>query len=162
MGAALGWIITAIGIPMPPPPNSNLGYLAHIRLTLSVLSGAFLIGISFLDLVPEIFSGAVKYAGLFVLAGFLLYALFGQYMPGPIAHKGYNLHRLVGHMYMTLEGIFGVPLDVAATFIILFTIYGAVLDAAMTDTIEGRESQMLEWIAKEWDIKVEFESPPEE
>jgi hypothetical protein len=41
-------------------------------------------------------------------------------------------------------------------------IYGAVLDAAMTDTIEGRESQMLEWIAKEWDIKVEFESPPEE
>lgn len=44
LGAALGWIITAIGIPMPPPPNSNLGYLAHIRLTLSVLSGAFLIG----------------------------------------------------------------------------------------------------------------------
>ncbi len=41
-------------------------------------------------------------------------------------------------------------------------IYGAVLDAAMSDTIEGRESRMLEWIAKEWDIKVEFESPPEE
>jgi TRAP-type uncharacterized transport system fused permease subunit len=31
-------------------------------------------------------------------------------------------------MYMTLEGIFGIPLDVAATFIILFTIYGAVLE----------------------------------
>jgi hypothetical protein len=41
-------------------------------------------------------------------------------------------------------------------------VYGAVLDAAMTDTIEGRESQMLDWIAKEWDIKVEFGSPPEE
>src|SRR5206468_5370798 len=36
--------------------------------------------------------------------------------------------RLVGRMYMTLEGIFGVPLDVASTFIILFTIYGAVLE----------------------------------
>ncbi len=40
-------------------------------------------------------------------------------------------------------------------------IYGAVLEAAMTDTIEGRESQMLEWVAKEWNIEVEFESPPE-
>jgi len=40
-------------------------------------------------------------------------------------------------------------------------IYGAVLDAAMTDTIEGRESQMLEWVAKEWNIQVEFETPPE-
>ena len=38
------------------------------------------------------------------------------------------MDRIVGHMYMTLEGIFGVPLDVAATFIILFTIYGAVLE----------------------------------
>ena len=45
-----------------------------------------------------------------------------------IAHRGYELERLVGTLYMTLEGIFGVPLDVAATYIILFTIYGAVLE----------------------------------
>ena len=45
-----------------------------------------------------------------------------------IAHRGYELDRLVGTLYMTLEGIFGVPLDVAATYIILFTIYGAVLE----------------------------------
>ena len=38
------------------------------------------------------------------------------------------LDRLVGILYMTLDGIFGVPLDVAATYIILFTIYGAVLE----------------------------------
>ena len=43
------------------------------------------------------------------------------------AHRGYPLDRLVGSLYMTLEGIFGVPLDVAATYIVLFTIYGAVL-----------------------------------
>ena len=38
------------------------------------------------------------------------------------------LDRLVGTLYMTLEGMFGVPLDVAATYIVLFTIYGAVLE----------------------------------
>ncbi len=45
-----------------------------------------------------------------------------------LAHRGYNVDRLVGTLYMTLEGMFGVPLDVAATYIILFTIYGAVLE----------------------------------
>jgi TRAP transporter 4TM/12TM fusion protein len=59
---------------------------------------------------------------------FLAYAWLGPWLPPPWTHRGYGLDRLVGHMYMTLEGIFGVPLDVAATFIILFTIYGAVLE----------------------------------
>jgi TRAP transporter 4TM/12TM fusion protein len=63
--------------------------------------------------------------------GFILYAYFGASLDalglGLIAHRGYPLDRLVGSLYMTLEGIFGVPLDVAATYIVLFTIYGAVL-----------------------------------
>lgn len=59
---------------------------------------------------------------------FLAYAWTGAWLPSPWTHQGYGLDRLVGHMYMTLEGIFGIPLDVAATFIILFTIYGAVLE----------------------------------
>jgi TRAP-type uncharacterized transport system fused permease subunit len=63
-----------------------------------------------------------------VAIGFLAYAVFGAYLPAPWTHQGYGIDRLVGHMYLTLEGIFGVPLDVAATFIILFTIYGAVLE----------------------------------
>src|SRR5918999_1066889 len=63
-----------------------------------------------------------------VALAFLAYAWLGAWLPSPWTHQGYGLDRLVGHMYMTLEGIFGVPLDVAATFIILFTIYGAVLE----------------------------------
>jgi TRAP transporter 4TM/12TM fusion protein len=59
---------------------------------------------------------------------FLAYAVYGPWLPPPWTHQGYDMERLVGHMYISLEGIFGVPLDVAATFIILFTIYGAVLD----------------------------------
>lgn len=63
--------------------------------------------------------------------GFLAYAWLGPLLDvvglDIIAHRGYGLDRLVGTLYMTLEGIFGVPLDVASTYIILFTIFGAVL-----------------------------------
>ena len=62
-----------------------------------------------------------------VTVGFLLYALFGNYLPAPWTHKGYDLDRLVGFMYMTLEGIYGTAIDVSATLIILFTIFGAFL-----------------------------------
>lgn len=58
---------------------------------------------------------------------FILYALFGNYLPEPWTHKGYDLSRFVGFMYMTLEGIYGTALDVSATLIILFTIFGAFL-----------------------------------
>jgi TRAP transporter 4TM/12TM fusion protein len=58
---------------------------------------------------------------------FLAYAMFGEYLPPPWTHRGYDAARLIGHMYITLEGIFGVALDVSATLIVMFTIYGAVL-----------------------------------
>lgn len=63
-----------------------------------------------------------------ITALFLTYALAGPYMPEPLDHRGYSVKRIVGQNYLTLEGIFSTPLDVAATFIVLFTIYGAVLD----------------------------------
>ncbi len=39
-------------------------------------------------------------------------------------------------------------------------IYGTVMEAAMTDTVEGRESALLDWLAKEWKVEVTFEEPP--
>jgi len=62
-----------------------------------------------------------------VVAGFLAYAMLGNYLPPPWAHRGYDLSRLVGHMVMTLEGIYGAAVDVSSTLIILFTIFGAFL-----------------------------------
>jgi len=62
-----------------------------------------------------------------VTGAFVLYALFGAYLPSPWTHKGYEVGRLVGHLYMTLEGIFGVAVDVSSSLIILFTIFGAFL-----------------------------------
>jgi TRAP transporter 4TM/12TM fusion protein len=63
-----------------------------------------------------------------VVLAFLVYAFIGPQLPSPWTHKGYDIDRVVGHLYMTLEGIFGVPIDVSSTFIILFTIWGAFLE----------------------------------
>ena len=62
-----------------------------------------------------------------ICVGFLAYAVVGQYLPPPWTHYGMDTGRIVGHMYMTLEGIFGVAIDVSSSLIILFTIYGAFL-----------------------------------
>jgi TRAP transporter 4TM/12TM fusion protein len=65
-------------------------------------------------------------------AAFVLYAYLGPLFDlvglSAIAHRGYYPDRLVGTLYMTMDGLFGVPLDVAATYIILFSVYGAVLE----------------------------------
>ena len=58
---------------------------------------------------------------------FIAYAMLGPHLPAPWTHRGYDVARLVGHLFITLEGIFGVAVDVSATLIILFTIYGAFL-----------------------------------
>ena len=63
----------------------------------------------------------------FIVMLFIAYALFGPHLPPPWTHKGYEIARLTGSLYMTLEGIYGVAVDVSSTLIILFTIFGAFL-----------------------------------
>ena len=64
-----------------------------------------------------------------VAIAFMLYAFFGNHLPAPWTHRGYDAERLIPHLSITLEGIFGTAVDVSATLIILFTIYGAILSA---------------------------------
>ncbi|PWS38772.1 C4-dicarboxylate ABC transporter permease [Falsiroseomonas bella] len=61
---------------------------------------------------------------------FLLYGFFGNLLPPPWQHQGYDAERLVPHLTITLEGIFGTAVDVSASLIVLFTIYGAILQAS--------------------------------
>ena len=58
---------------------------------------------------------------------FIAYAMLGPHLPPPWTHRGYDLHRIVGHLFITLEGIFGTAVDVSSSLIIMFTIYGAFL-----------------------------------
>ncbi len=85
------------------------------------------VGVVFILLILEAVRRTNGMILLSVTVLFILYALFGNYLPAPWTHKGYDIDRFVGYMYMTLEGIFGTAVDVSATLIILFTIFGAFL-----------------------------------
>jgi TRAP transporter 4TM/12TM fusion protein len=67
-----------------------------------------------------------------VCVAFVLYAYYGGFLPQDwsVAHRGFDLDAIVGFLLGGTEGVYGVPLDVAATYIVLFTIYGAVLEAS--------------------------------
>jgi TRAP transporter 4TM/12TM fusion protein len=84
-------------------------------------------GVALILLVLEAMRRTTGWIMPAVTSLFVFYALFGAYLPSPWTHKGYEVGRLVGHMYMTFEGIFGVAVDVSSSLIILFTIFGAFL-----------------------------------
>ncbi len=64
--------------------------------------------------------------GLAVVA--LLYCYFGRSMPDMIAHRGFSIERIINHMYLGTEGIFGTPLEVSSTFVFMFILFGSVLE----------------------------------
>jgi TRAP transporter 4TM/12TM fusion protein len=63
---------------------------------------------------------------------FILYALFGKYLPGLWGHRGVDLESLISYQYLTTEGIFSLPLGVSATFIYIFILFGGFLVASGT------------------------------
>lgn len=84
-------------------------------------------GVALVALVLEAMRRTTGWVMPVVTSVFIVYALIGPYLPAPWTHKGYEVGRLIGVMYMTLEGIFGVAVDVSSSLIILFTIFGAFL-----------------------------------
>jgi TRAP transporter 4TM/12TM fusion protein len=66
-----------------------------------------------------------------VIAGaFLGYCLFGEYLPSPLNHRGYDVSQVIDHMAFGTEGIFGIPVYVSSTYIFLFILFGAFLEKA--------------------------------
>jgi TRAP transporter 4TM/12TM fusion protein len=76
----------------------------------------------------------------------LAYAVAGPFLPGILAHRGYGFSRLMEHLYLSTEGVWGVPLGVSADFVYLFILFGALLDMAgggalligLADRVAGR------------------------
>ncbi|CEG28567.1 TRAP transporter permease [Bacillus sp. B-jedd] len=87
----------------------------------------FYVGLLAIVLVLEATRRAVGLPITIIALVFMMYALFGPYMPGFLAHRGLDLDRLVQTMFFTTEGILGTPLGVSATFIFLFLLFGAFL-----------------------------------
>jgi TRAP transporter 4TM/12TM fusion protein len=85
------------------------------------------LGVVFIVLLLEATRRTTGWIVPAVALAFLAYAYFGPYLPPPWTHRGFDVGQLVGHLFITLEGIFGIPVDVSSSLIILFTIYGAFL-----------------------------------
>ncbi|OGB51104.1 MAG: C4-dicarboxylate ABC transporter [Burkholderiales bacterium RIFOXYD12_FULL_59_19] len=69
--------------------------------------------------------------GLPIICGvFLLYGLFGQYLPGALAHRGFGVDQIVSTLGFGTEGIYGTPTYVSSSYIFLFILFGAFLEQA--------------------------------
>ena len=87
-------------------------------------------GVVLIVMVLELARRATGWGLVAVCLLALAYALAGPHLPGFLAHRGYDVTRLVEQLYLSTEGIWGVPLGVSADFVYLFVLFGAVLDVA--------------------------------
>ncbi len=122
------WIVAAVvGLGWPLAAGDPFLYRAATPTTTDLVAGVLAIIVT-----CEAARRTTGWILPVAAAAFLAYAAAGPALAHVgltgIAHRGYDVTRLVGSLYMTLEGIYGVALDVAVTYIILFSLYGAVLE----------------------------------
>ncbi len=95
-----------------------------------VLSGTMLV------IAILIISSRVLGLALPIVAGvFILYALFGNYLPDILAHRGYSFSRTINFLYTNGNGIFGVPVDVSTRYLVLFMIMSEFINRSGTDNL---------------------------
>ncbi len=92
-----------------------------------------------MDLVVGTVALAILFIATWVIMGpalpilsgiFLAYCLFGQHLPSPLNHRGYDFEQVIDHMAFGTEGIYGIPTYVSSTYIFLFILFGAFLERA--------------------------------
>ncbi len=123
-----GYMFAAFGL-------ISAGYLAFMYDELALRPGDYtsldiFIALFAIVILLEAGRRVLGFALSVIAIVFLAYDLLGPYMPELIIHKGASLNKLAGHMYLTTEGIFGVPLGVSAGFVFLFVLFGSLLDKA--------------------------------
>ncbi|SLM29437.1 TRAP-type transporter, 4TM/12TM fusion protein (Permease) [Desulfamplus magnetovallimortis] len=107
-----------------------IDYMGMAQRYGSPIARDLIIGITLTVLLLEAARRVIGPALPVIAILFITYAFLGPHMPDVIAFKGVSLNRFVGQMTMSTEGIYGVPLDVSATIVFLFVLFGAMLDKA--------------------------------
>jgi len=124
----LSWLLAALSV-------ATCLYLATQHQELVRRSGSpttvdLIAGGVSIVLVLELARRATGWGLVAVCIAALAYAMAGPHLPGVLAHRGYGPERLIEHLYLSTEGIWGVPLGVSADFVYLFVLFGAVLETA--------------------------------
>ena len=115
-------------VAMIPPVYILLNYQQLILRAGTVTPADEVIGALGIIMVIEAARRIVGLPIVIVVLGFIAYGFLGPYLPGPLAHRGLTLAQMVGHLFFTTEGVFGIPLGVSASFIFLFILFGAYLE----------------------------------
>jgi TRAP transporter 4TM/12TM fusion protein len=110
-----------------------LDYPSYILRTGIVTTAELVFGVVMIALVLEATRRTVGWFLVFLVLAALAYALAGQHLTGTFAHGGYDLSRLVGALYLGSNGIFGLPMEISATFVIMFVIFGELLSRSGGD-----------------------------
>ncbi len=84
-------------------------------------------------LILLVFEATRRLLGLplvIICAVFLAYCFLGQYLPGPLVHRGYDYVQIIDHFAFGTEGIYGTPVYVSAAYIFIFVVFAAFLERA--------------------------------
>lgn len=88
------------------------------------------VGVVLIALVFEATRRMMGIALPIICSLFLLYGLFGEYLPGPLMHRGYGFDQIISTLGFGTEGIYGTPTYVSSTYIFLFILFGSFLERA--------------------------------
>lgn len=79
--------------------------------------------------VGQVITGIAVVAMLYAMAGPRgSLSFIGEFLPGILEHRGKDVTRVIENLYLGQEGIFGLPLGVAATYVFIFILFGACLE----------------------------------
>lgn len=148
-GIHLTFVLMLVFLIFPSMKNSRAALFIDIPLGLISLASGIYLYLSFDDLIYrlgdpnqwDIFFGVLtililieatrRIVGIpmtIIAVASLLYALYGNYLPEPFGHSGRSFERIISQIYLTTEGIYGVPLGVSATYVFLFILFGSFMD----------------------------------
>jgi TRAP transporter 4TM/12TM fusion protein len=84
----------------------------------------YMVGVFAIVMVVEVTRRTMGIFLPLLAVGVVLYGIFGPYLPGDLAHRGYSVPRVIAHLYKGTEGIYGIPVGVVATFVFHFVLFG--------------------------------------
>ncbi len=127
-GRILGWVLGITGFVF-----SLYHWVYEADLTQragELIPMDWVVGVTLVLLVFEAARRAMGWGLPLICATFLLYALFGQHLPGMLAHRGFGIDQIVSTLAFGTEGIYGTPTYVSSSYIFLFILFGAFLEQA--------------------------------
>ncbi|MFP4364564.1 MAG: TRAP transporter permease [Spirochaetia bacterium] len=85
-------------------------------------------GVTIIIMLFEASRRAIGLPMIIISLFFSIYAFLGPYLPGVLAYRGVSMSKYVSQVALSTEGIYGIPLDVSATTVYLFVLFGSLLD----------------------------------